>query len=215
MCSTRAKGAVGVQFEWGSKLSRCRGGTFAWLPGSRPLRHRTRAPTMRPLPLQRILSRSHTARRSSNLTTYTSPKPKHIHHRTIAGTGTRPSELQLHHHHHHRGARTPHTTITITRTMSSDADYAAFLDKANQDTGSAQAQESSKAGYGTKSIDTAVPQALQSVEEYYVSDADEPFEPVALQYGKAQIGAGELMLCCEREGSQCICLLTCVCVRNR
>ena len=80
--------------------------------------------------------------------------------------------------------------------MSSDADYAAFLDKANQDTGSAQAQESSKTGYGTKSVDTAVPRALQSVDEYYVSDADEPFEPVALQYSKAQISAGESTLCC-------------------
>jgi hypothetical protein len=86
--------------------------------------------------------------------------------------------------------------------MSSDADYAAFLDKANQDAGSAQAHESSKTVYGTKSVDTAVPQALQNVEEYYVSDADEPFEPVALQYGKAQIDAGKLMLYCGREGGR-------------
>jgi hypothetical protein len=163
---------------------------------------------MRPLSLQRILSRqSYTARRSSSFATNNSLKSKHTRHQAPARTETRPPQLQLH---HHDRARTPHTTFTTTRTMSSDADYAAFLDKANQDTGSAQAQESSKTGHGTKSVDTAVPQALQSVEEYYVSDADEPFEPVALQYGKAQIGAGKLMLCCGREGergwgSQCIC----------
>lgn len=75
--------------------------------------------------------------------------------------------------------------------MSSDADYASFLDKANQDTGSAEQQSSSKKkSYGTKSVDTAVPQALEKVEEYYVSDADEPFEPVALKYRGSSISAG-------------------------
>lgn len=73
--------------------------------------------------------------------------------------------------------------------MSSDADYAAFLEKANQDTGGATSQDT-KVGHGTTSVDTAVPQALQGVEEYYVSDADEPFEPVALQFRGAQISAG-------------------------
>jgi hypothetical protein len=75
--------------------------------------------------------------------------------------------------------------------MSSDADYAAFLDKANQDTGAAEQQStSSKKSYGTKSVDTAVPKALEQVEEYYVSDADEPFEPVALKYDGSSISAG-------------------------
>ncbi|KAF2830057.1 hypothetical protein CC86DRAFT_367936 [Ophiobolus disseminans] len=85
--------------------------------------------------------------------------------------------------------RAPHTA----RTMSSDADYASFLDKANQDTGAAQQQStSSKKSYGTKSVDTAVPKALEQVEEYYVSDADEPFEPVALKFGGESISADEL-----------------------
>jgi len=77
--------------------------------------------------------------------------------------------------------------------MSSDADYASFLDKANQDTGAAQQQstESGKKSYGTKSVDTAVPPALEQVEEYYVSDADEPFEPVALKYSGKDISAGK------------------------
>jgi hypothetical protein len=95
---------------------------------------------------------------------------------------------------------TPHLSIPLaraarvklaSRNMSSDADYASFLDKANQDTGAAQQQSSSnKKSYGTKSVDTAVPQVLEQVEEYYVSDADEPFEPVALKYDGSSISAG-------------------------
>ncbi|TLD36968.1 hypothetical protein E2P81_ATG02750 [Venturia nashicola] len=66
--------------------------------------------------------------------------------------------------------------------MASDEDYAAFLDKANQDPsgGKASAQSSKKAG--TKSVDTEVPKVLEQVEEYYTSDADEPFEPVSLKW---------------------------------
>lgn len=75
--------------------------------------------------------------------------------------------------------------------MSSDADYAAFLDKANQDVAPAEQQDLSKKGYGTKSVNTAVPKALESVEEYYVSDADEPFEPVALEFSGDGITAGK------------------------
>jgi hypothetical protein len=95
--------------------------------------------------------------------------------------------------------------------MSSDADYASFLDKANQDTGAAQQSSTSdKKSYGTKSVDTAVPTALEKVEEYYVSDADEPFESVALKYSGKTISAGELhylsspyptYMCCTGHGS--------------
>jgi hypothetical protein len=75
--------------------------------------------------------------------------------------------------------------------MSSDADYAAFLDKANQDTGAAEAKSASqKQSYGTKSVNTAVPEVLEQVEEYYVSDADEPFEPVALKFEGGSVDAG-------------------------
>lgn len=70
----------------------------------------------------------------------------------------------------------------------SDADYAAFLDKANQDTSGGEATTQSKK-VGTKSVNTQVPSALQSVEEYYTSDADEPFEPVALSYSGDGISA--------------------------
>jgi len=65
--------------------------------------------------------------------------------------------------------------------MSSDADYASFLDRANQDTGSTRVSAESKS-VGAKSVNTEVPKALEEIEEYYVSDADEPFEPVSLKF---------------------------------
>ncbi|KAF2114679.1 hypothetical protein BDV96DRAFT_647370 [Lophiotrema nucula] len=74
--------------------------------------------------------------------------------------------------------------------MASDEDYASFLDKANQPSGGASTQSTKKVG--TKSVDTAVPNVLESVEEYYTSDADEPFEPVSLKYSGSSISAQEL-----------------------
>ncbi|KAK3079645.1 hypothetical protein LTS18_004323 [Coniosporium uncinatum] len=69
----------------------------------------------------------------------------------------------------------------------SDEDYEAFLDKANHDTsgngsGSASTTSAPKKKAGTKSVDTEVPEPLEAVEAYYTSDADEPFEPVSLQW---------------------------------
>jgi hypothetical protein len=73
----------------------------------------------------------------------------------------------------------------------SDADYESFLNKANQDTSGGGATTQSKS-YGTKSVNTAVPKALESVQEYYSSDADEPFEPVALDFKGDELSAGRL-----------------------
>ena len=67
------------------------------------------------------------------------------------------------------------------RAMSDDA-YCSFLDKANQDTGASKASTQSKSA-STKAVDTEVPATLQGVEQYYVSEADEPFEPVSLKWG--------------------------------
>lgn len=81
--------------------------------------------------------------------------------------------------------------------MGSDEDYASFLDKANQDTG---ASASTQSKVGTKSVDTAVPKALESVEEYYTSEADEPFEPVSLKWdGEGLPDAGMYTLNITRE----------------
>ncbi|KAL5396722.1 hypothetical protein PMIN06_001794 [Paraphaeosphaeria minitans] len=77
----------------------------------------------------------------------------------------------------------PRTFHASPPATMSDADYEAFLNKANADSNGSKAQAQSPAeGYGTKSVDAAVPQALKSVEATYTSDADEPFEPVALNY---------------------------------
>jgi len=73
---------------------------------------------------------------------------------------------------------TPHL-----RNMSDEA-YSSFLDQANQDTGASKASTQSKStDTSTKAVDTEVPATLQTVEQYYTSEADEPFEPVSLKWG--------------------------------
>ncbi|KAL8666475.1 MAG: hypothetical protein Q9202_001498 [Teloschistes flavicans] len=66
--------------------------------------------------------------------------------------------------------------------MSSDDAYGSFLEQANQDTGASDVSTSSKKTT-TKAVDTDVPVKLQQVEQYYTSEADEPFEPVSLKWG--------------------------------
>ena len=66
--------------------------------------------------------------------------------------------------------------------MSTDEDYASFLDKANQDTGSKPQTQKDSSFAQTKSVDTDVPGPLRSLDAFYMSDTDEPFEPVALGY---------------------------------
>ncbi|KAL8824239.1 MAG: hypothetical protein Q9191_005194 [Dirinaria sp. TL-2023a] len=68
-----------------------------------------------------------------------------------------------------------------TATMASDEAYSSFLDQANQDTGATKAT-TKPAPASTKTTDTDVPVSLQQVEQFYVSDADEPFEPVSLKW---------------------------------
>ncbi|KAI4717704.1 hypothetical protein E4T48_06100 [Aureobasidium sp. EXF-10727] len=68
--------------------------------------------------------------------------------------------------------------------MSSDQEYANFLEKANQDTGSSSNEAKTSGFAQTKAVDAAVPTHLKSVDAFYQSDTDEPFEPVALKYGK-------------------------------
>lgn len=67
--------------------------------------------------------------------------------------------------------------------MSSDQDYASFLEKANQDTGSSQAPKDS--GFAqTKAVDAEVPGPLKNLDAFYISESDEPFEPVAIKHKK-------------------------------
>ncbi|CAD0092508.1 unnamed protein product [Aureobasidium mustum] len=68
--------------------------------------------------------------------------------------------------------------------MSSDQEYANFLEKANQDTGSSSNEVKTSGFAQTKAVDSTVPAPLKNVDAFYQSDTDEPFEPVALKYGK-------------------------------
>ncbi|KAH6891089.1 hypothetical protein B0T10DRAFT_547459 [Thelonectria olida] len=84
-------------------------------------------------------------------------------------------------------ARYPSTRyLSTTRSlnMASDEDYMAFLNKANQDTGSATAQSSEKPVLKTKDEGSEVPKEIRDVcqQAVYVSEADEPFEEVSLKW---------------------------------
>ncbi|GLI75644.1 hypothetical protein PoHVEF18_003906 [Penicillium ochrochloron] len=74
--------------------------------------------------------------------------------------------------------------------MSSDEAYMSFLDKANADLNAGRPQQGATETARTETVDanTQVPKPLQSVDAYYVSDADEPFEPVALKWEGASKG---------------------------
>jgi hypothetical protein len=70
--------------------------------------------------------------------------------------------------------------------MASDGDYMSFLDKANQDTGNSsnQATTQSKKAFKTTDSGSQPPKEIKDAckDAFYVSDADEPFEPVSLKY---------------------------------
>ncbi|MCJ1482415.1 hypothetical protein MMC06_002579 [Schaereria dolodes] len=65
--------------------------------------------------------------------------------------------------------------------MSSDEAYSSFLERANQDTGTSSTSTKTSSA-ATKTVDTDVPAPLQTIEQYYVSEADEPFVPVSLKW---------------------------------
>jgi hypothetical protein len=67
--------------------------------------------------------------------------------------------------------------------MSSDADYETFLNKANEGLATNQTSTSSKSqSVGVKGVDTEIPKILDQLDEIYVSESDEPFEPISLSY---------------------------------
>lgn len=126
----------------------------------------------------------------------TSPKPRHFDamlqlqtfrslHRLVSSTPRIPTCLLFVENRRifHRKLNAHHLAFAshaATR-MASDEAYSAFLDQANQDTGAAKASTESTSA-ATKATDTDVPVSLQKVEQYYVSEADEPFEPVSLKW---------------------------------
>jgi len=88
------------------------------------------------------------------------------------------------------GQPPPRPTQETSDNMSSDADYMAFLDKANEDPSkgydAAQSQGGAAGDAAFKTTDKGVevPQVLSKVTQgaFYTSDADEPFVPVALRF---------------------------------
>jgi len=83
------------------------------------------------------------------------------------------------------------STAAATRKMASDEDYMAFLDKANRDPSegynnakSSQTASASGGPFKTTSEGVEVPPPLVKVtrDAFYTSDADEPFEAVALRW---------------------------------
>lgn len=77
--------------------------------------------------------------------------------------------------------------------MSSDDAYSAFLDKANQDTGTSKASTKSTSAT-SKAVDTEVPAPLKKIDQYYTSDTDEPFEPVSLKWSGESMPSDGMLL---------------------
>ena len=65
--------------------------------------------------------------------------------------------------------------------MSSDDAYSSFLDQANQDTGVSRTSAKPDMA-STKAVDSDVPGVLSEIKQDYVSESDEPFHPVSLEW---------------------------------
>lgn len=93
----------------------------------------------------------------------------------------------LHHYNNYKHSY-KHNSRTITTTPKmSDSNYLSFLEKANADhTGQTQtaSQSQSQSQNLTKTLDTnaQIPTSLTSIDAFYTSDTDEPFEPVVLRW---------------------------------
>lgn len=82
---------------------------------------------------------------------------------------------------------------TLARTMSSDDSYLAFLNKTNEDLNAGrvapqQQQKSNVVRTEAVDVDVSVPAPLRAIDTYYVSETDEPFEPVVLKWEGATRG---------------------------
>lgn len=99
---------------------------------------------------------------------------------------TRSQQAPSHSHSHPQTSR----FSTKTSVMSSDDAYMSFLDKANADLNAGRASQQGTDTTRTETVDatTQIPTPLQSVDSYYISDTDEPFEPVALLWKGAKQG---------------------------
>lgn len=93
-------------------------------------------------------------------------------------------------HYKHSYSYNKHNNRTITTTpQMSDSNYLSFLEKANADHSgqtqtASQSQSQSQSQSPTKTLDTnaQIPTSLTSIDAFYTSDTDEPFEPVVLRW---------------------------------
>lgn len=90
--------------------------------------------------------------------------------------------------------RAYHKTPTPFLTMSDDASYTAFLNKANEDpkagATSSESTSQTKSKFDPTSTDNdALPASLKSIpdEITYTSDTDSPFEPIVLNYSSDEL----------------------------
>ena len=85
-----------------------------------------------------------------------------------------------------------HRTLITTPTMASDDAYMSFLNKANADLGAGRSQANNQSDptvrTGTVDVNAQIPAPLSSIDAYYVSETDEPFEPVVLKWEDAKRG---------------------------
>jgi hypothetical protein len=80
--------------------------------------------------------------------------------------------------------------------MASDSDYMAFLNKADSQREAGTSQPHTESSEPSQQIRTktgepgaAVPSALKEVDAFYISETDEPFEPVVLKWEGAAQGS--------------------------
>lgn len=93
--------------------------------------------------------------------------------------------------------RTNPFQIGTTRTMSSDDAYLSFLEKANSDLSTGQqSTQTQRTETQTVHANAEIPASLQSIDAFYISETDEPFEPVVLGFEGA--GNGEWPGSCTR-----------------
>ncbi|PGH14748.1 hypothetical protein AJ80_05792 [Polytolypa hystricis UAMH7299] len=95
--------------------------------------------------------------------------------------------------HHHPAPTRPFTTATTIAMSSDDAAYAAFLEKANESPSAGVPKSQSTTSSQTLRPTAvqegqSIPIALADVEEFYISDTDEAFEAVTLEWKGAREG---------------------------
>lgn len=94
---------------------------------------------------------------------------------------------------------------TLQYAMADDQSYNTFLTKANQDPSANSSQHQSTSQAKSKFDPTtpqtsAIPSALHNLDTSYTSDADEPFEPIVLDYASHELpDAAQFASCVKKD----------------